>query len=155
MANNCLEAWRAIQQFEALFSNIFPGAQIDQGYLDRRAEYVELAKQNAESLDLPPGSAGDAVLMLDRLVCQRPTLHDQVSTTLLCVHYVFQSSSVFCLSCLQPLGGFKLSVQNSLLKHSAHDARWHLSGKLSTQQRLGYAAQLHVTCDQIHAWTMQ
>lgn len=88
VANNCLEAWRAIQQFESLFSNIFPGAQIDQGYLARRAEYVELAKQNAESLDLPPGSAGDAVLILDRLVCQRPTLYDPVSTTLLCVHYI-------------------------------------------------------------------
>ena len=107
VANNCLEAWRAIQQFESLFSNIFPGAQMDQGYLDRRAEYVELAKQNAESLELPPGSAGDAVLMLDRLVCQRPALYDPVSTTLLCVHYISLSSTALCLSCLHPLGGLK------------------------------------------------
>ena len=78
VAHNCTEAWKAMRRFETMFGNMVAGAQVDQGYLDRRAECLDLAQQAAASLDLPASNAGDAVLLLDRLVCQRPDMYDQV-----------------------------------------------------------------------------
>lgn len=78
VTSNCAEAWKAIRQFEALFSSMVLGAEVDQRYLEARAECLDQAGRIAVPLHLTASTVGDAILLLDRLVCQRPDMFDQV-----------------------------------------------------------------------------
>lgn len=78
LANNCAEAWKAICQFESLFPNMAVSTEVDQRYLDARAECLDQAERIATPLQAPVCTARDAILLLDRLVCQGPDMFDEV-----------------------------------------------------------------------------